>query len=788
MAPGAAAAAVPLVAFGSKAETLERLAPRVTYARVLPQRRFSVGDWRRSPEGVLASLRDTPWGNGPCIVRSSALTEDRAGQSLAGHYLSVLNVQGADALREAVEQVVASYHDGTPGDQVLVQPMLTEVRLSGVAFSADPSTGSPYFVINYDDASSSTSSVTGGEGAELKTFYWYRHAPAHQRPPDALAGLVKLMAELEGLLGTALLDVEFAVDGQGGLVLLQVRPLTGTRPTDVPAEAVTRALALAERKVAQLGARHPYLHGDRTLFGVMPDWNPAEIIGVRPRPLALSLYRELITDTTWAYQRDNYGYRNLRSFPLLVSLGGLPYIDVRVSFNSFVPGDLAPELAERLVNYYVDRLRKNPTDHDKVEFEIIYTCYTLDLPERLLRLREHGFSAQDCEHLRDALRRLTNRIIHGESGLWRKDVHKIEALERRFDTVLGTDLPPEAKIYWLIEDCKRYGTLPFAGLARAGFIAVQLLRSLVGVGILDAGEYDRFMSSLDTVSSRMTRDLGALSRAEFLRVYGHLRPGTYDVLSPRYDEAPDRYFDWARVSEAARSEHPPFQITLEKLRQLEVALREHALEHDVLGLFDFIKGAIEGREYAKFVFTRSLSEVLSLLTKLGAEHGLSADDCSYADVQHLLRLYATSDDLGDALRSLIADGKRRFEVTRQLILPPLIAETDDIWAFNLPPTEPNFVTQGSALGPRTSPDDDKERLPGSILLIPSADPGYDWIFSHHIAGFITMYGGVNSHMAIRAAELGIPAVIGAGQSLFEKWSAGDTLEIDCVGRRVRILR
>ena len=73
----------------------------------------------------------------------------------------------------------------------------------------------------------------------------------------------------------------------------------------------------------------------------MPDWNPAEIIGLKPGPLALSLYRELVTDSIWAYQRDNYGYKNLRSFPLLVSFHGLPYIDVRVSFNSFVPRDIS---------------------------------------------------------------------------------------------------------------------------------------------------------------------------------------------------------------------------------------------------------------------------------------------------------------------------------------------------------------------------------------------------------------------------------------------------------------
>ena len=35
------------------------------------------------------------------------------------------------------------------------------------------------------------------------------------------------------------------------------------------------------------------------------------------------------------------------------------------------------------------------------------------------------------------------------------------------------------KIYWFIEDCKRFGTFSFAGLARSAFIAIDLLNSLV---------------------------------------------------------------------------------------------------------------------------------------------------------------------------------------------------------------------------------------------------------------------------------------------------------------------
>ena len=44
--------------------------------------------------------------------------------------------------------------------------------------------------------------------------------------------------------------------------------------------------------------------------------NPAEIIGSKPKPLALSLYQELITDHVWAQNRSAYGYKELDQFHL----------------------------------------------------------------------------------------------------------------------------------------------------------------------------------------------------------------------------------------------------------------------------------------------------------------------------------------------------------------------------------------------------------------------------------------------------------------------------------------
>ena len=69
-------------------------------------------------------------------------------------------------------------------------------------------------------------------------------------------------------------------------------------------------------------------------------------------------------------------------------------------------------------------------------------------------------------------------------------------------------------------------------------------------------------------------------------------------------------------------------------------------------------------------------------------------------------------------------------------------------------------------------------------MIPQADPGYDWLFGYDIAGLITMYGGSNSHMAIRAAEFGIPAAIGIGEDTYQQLRGADMVKLDCAGRTI----
>ena len=64
------------------------------------------------------------------------------------------------------------------------------------------------------------------------------------------------------------------------------------------------------------------------------------------------------------------------------------------------------------------------------------------------------------------------------------------------------------------------------------------------------------------------------------------------------------------------------------------------------------------------------------------------------------------------------------------------------------------------------------------MFIENADPGFDWIFTRKIKGLVTQYGGANSHMAIRTAELNIPSVIGCGQKKFEELKLCNEVEIN----------
>ena len=783
---------------GTKAQTLERLQSVLRLGRIGKMVTFSTGEWRANPDPILKRIR-RELGPGLLILRSSALSEDSWHSANAGVFETVPNVRGDDAegLRENVERVIASYGDELADHRVLVQGMLEKVRASGVVFTRTLKHGAPYYTVNFDDVSGKTDTVTSGSGTALKLMVVHRLAnEVSQSEVPWIANLLEAVREIESLVGHDSLDIEFAITRDEAVQILQLRPIAVDHSAwRVPDETVEGLLRTAEAAFRQGREPTPFVLGRRNFYGVMTDWNPAEMIGIKPSRLSLSLYRFLITDEVWATQRAEYGYRDVRPRPLLVAFAGHPYVDIRADFNSFIPAALPEALAERLVEHYLDVLEADPSLHDKVEFEVVFTCLVFDFDRQARRLREAGFTDAEVAELKNALREITRK------GFERYPEHlaKIELLEERFNRIAARELPPLERACLLLEDCRRYGTLAFAHLARGAFVAVALLRSAVREGILSEAALAAHLNSVNTVGNGFLRDVGAVSEGslaweELVSRYGHLRPGTYEITSPSYGDDPETYLR-PLVEAAGRSPTTGngAEWAREGWQNLGPRLAEVGLPEDTERFDAFARDVIAGREYGKFVFTRNLSVALDALAEFGEGFGISRNELAEISIEDFfsLRSGVGTAEPGRWLKLRAEEGAQWQSAVQAVELPPLIFREQDFRAFLYPPSQPNFVGDGSVTREVAALEAKTERpgrLDGKIVAIPQADPGFDWLFGCGIAGLITAYGGANSHMAIRAAELNLPAAIGVGEILFSQVVSAQVVELDCRQRWIRIIQ
>ncbi|GGE70788.1 choline kinase/phosphohistidine swiveling domain-containing protein [Paenalcaligenes hominis] len=780
---------------GTKAETLARLRHMVKYSLVLDLIAFTVADWRSKPEALLALIHQQ-FAKQPLVVRSSAKSEDAFTHSNAGAYTSVLSVCSEKELKQAIATVICSYTDCQDDDQVLIQPMLKAVQLSGVAFTRTLDQGAPFYVINYEETGCTTG-ITSGSSILHKSLIFRKDATLEDIPDPALSPLILAIQEVEQLLNYDSLDIEFALDHAGQVYLLQVRPITVTENTTP--EAINSKILDYQTRAQQywLDLQPPasQLKGNKALFGVMPDWNPAEIIGTNPSQLAISLYQHLILNDVWAQQRAEYGYKDVRPQPLLRIFAGKPYIDIRASFNSFIPNNLPQNLTEQLVNFYLDWLSAHPHLHDKIEFDVLPTCIGPKFSKWEHRLAtKANISSENIKLLKRSLLKITQQALRRNSA----DLAHLQLLEQKRLLTLNSSLPTAEKICILLEDCKRYGTLPFAHLARSGFVAVTLLKEGVEAQWLSTEARDGFMETLQTVSYELSLDAWLVAKNEkswsdFVEKYGHLRPGTYDITSPAYNEQPelflrpliDRASKPKPVSEKSKQWQQEKSFFFQQLRTLGLEAPDEQFEL-------FLREAIEGREKSKFIFTRNLSTALSLLGQEGKRYNLSLDDLANLPLTEIIEAFRSQRPI-KFITNKLKEASQQFKEERQISLacqlPPLLCKETDFNAFILTAEKPNYIGSKRiiAVAAHIKSNEKKINIDGCIVLIPQADPGYDWLFGQKIAGLITMYGGANSHMAIRSAEFGLPAAIGVGEQLYKSFARATTLELDPAGETIRVL-
>lgn len=778
---------------GTKAATLVAAGRYVRRAEVPRLVHFSVREWRRRPDVILRRIAAAIAGT--VAVRSSARDEDGCGASRAGHYRTVLDVANEPgALALAIERVA----DPLAGDlrnRVLVQAMARDVAVSGVIVTCDPTTGAPYYVVEYD-GSGRTDTVTSGLVSPT-TAVIFRDAPARTVECPTLRRLLEATREIERWRRDTALEIEFAATLAGDITLLQVRPLPRRTP-GVGVRRVARALAGAAAVLRACGRPRRRLAGRRTMLAQMSDWNPAELLGAYPSPLASSVFADLVSDDVWQRARATMGYRALPGVPLVHLVAGRCYVDVRASFNSFLPASMSARAANALVDAWLARLSARPELHDKVELEVAQTAVDFAFGRRYRErfgrpLRDDDFAAWS-----GALRRVTNRAVATERS---SSLARALATAGRMPAATpgrtsDAELLPRA--LRLLAICRRAGTVPFAVVARHAFIAEVLLRSAVERHALLPERVDAFRRSLPTITRRIAADLravtaGDLPRTVFLRRYGHLRPSSFDVGSLRYDQRPELFANPGVTAPVGRVRFVPRGA---ELRALDTLAREAGLAFDGRTLFRYAGMAIVGRERVKYLFSRLLSDALELIARWGDARGLARPDVAFLTLGEL-RAFAAATAWrrppgasgAAAVHALVA--RRRAVATEQgvLRLAPLLRDASDLYAPPALPALPTFVTARTVTAaPVVLHGRDRGReVAGHIVCIESADPGFDWLFAHPIAGLVTRFGGGNSHMAIRCIEAGVPAALGVGEHLFAILCQAPAVELRCADRLVRAL-
>ncbi len=787
---------------GTKAQTLARLENLISLSKIEPQVSFTVSEWRYKQKEIISDIQKK-FQSKKLIIRSSAISEDSFYASNAGTYLSILHINSYDEISiiNSVNRVIGSYKDNNFANQVLIQSMIERTQASGVIFTRTLSQSAPYYVVNFDDSTYKTDSITSGSSTNHKTLIVSRSDLENNKKhmPLVLSKLIPAIQEIEKLLDFSSLDIEFAIGSENEIHILQVRPLVSENYEIDNDLEVYESIENSINSFRRLQKNSASVLGKSAIFGVMPDWNPAEIIGTKPYYLSYDLYGYLITNDIWSVQRAEYGYRNVKSHPLLVSFSGLPYVDVRASFNSFIPKNISDELAGRLVDFYQGTLIENPHYHDKVEFEVVPTCYAFDFANWREKLFIAGFSENEINDLKDGLKCVTNDAIYRTA----RDLDDINKVKDNFNKIIHSNLSILDKVMSLLEDCRNYGTLVFAHLARSAFISITLLRTAVDEKIISKNAMDDFLNSIETVAHEFVHDAKKVAKNEkswkdFIDRYGHLRPGTYDITSESYSHNIDKFLrpvvEQSKYSQLEKSNNIN-QWQYEK-KYFSKALSNLGIIENTETIENFLRKSIEGREYAKFIFSRNLSAALDLISEYGHTFGLSKIDMANISLKSLKNIQLgniKSENVFSHLANEIKERKREHHTTKKIELPPLITKEQDFKIFIYPNSQPNYVGTGRVSGEvhklgSENINHQDSNLENKILLIPQADPGFDWIFGHNILGLITKYGGGNSHMAIRAKEFGLPAAIGVGEALYNSLSSASIIDLDVTNRKIEVIR
>ena len=215
----------------SKGQVLLGLQDKVRISKIPKTLIFTVEFWIRDKKKALFQINNFFRNINFLAIRSSSMNEDNKKFSQAGKYHSELFVEQKNKKKiiKSINKVISKYEKkNLKKNHIILQQMIIKPDISGVIFTKEPNTNAPYYVINYDDMSGLTNTVTSGNSEySNKSLNIYREKLEKINSPR-FKKLIKSINELEKIFDLNELDVEFCIKGLH-IYILQVRRLTNLK-------------------------------------------------------------------------------------------------------------------------------------------------------------------------------------------------------------------------------------------------------------------------------------------------------------------------------------------------------------------------------------------------------------------------------------------------------------------------------------------------------------------------------------------------------------------------------
>jgi len=727
-------------------------------------------------------------GAGPVAVRSSATAEDLPDASFAGQQETFLDVRGADGVADAVrrcwdslwtERAVA-YREANGIDHASVRMAVVVQRMvrpavAGVLFTANPVTGCRR-EMTVDAAPGPGTSVVGGTVVP-------DHYVMREGEPAVSGGGCLDAARLEELRATGLRiqrhfgspqDIEWAVDHDGVLWILQSRPVTGLFP---PPPESDEPRVYVNFSPAQ-GMHRPFTPmGMSVMKAATADWWRA--LGLAPRR-ARRAGGARIVDIGGRMFFDMTRYvRSRRTRKWAVKVMRVEGPEVAAALDRvlrdprFRPEDGLPFGARALARFAVLVLPS-----------LAAGCVrTLARPEAV-----RGRAFRTSARMRKGISRPPDTAT---------DAERLRYVERAHGSFLARRMVVD--LVWPV----------YAGVLSAD-VAARLLRGIASeaeVRTVLHGMPHNVTTQMDLelwrLASRahehrglltgappselaaryLAGELPDLGLAAFLARYGKRTSAEVDVGTPRWSEDPTPVFaavaNYLRVTDPAQAPDRRFAAAARaaegKLDELvRRARRRSPVRAGAAGFLLRRARAVGGlRELPKFTWVHLLDEIRRQLLLVGASlagRGLvdRPDDIMFLDLDE-----ASAAAGGAAVRETVAARRAVYgrELRRRRVPDVLLSDGTDAGALlpERPSREGELVGMPGAAGSVTGRarvlfDPSDARLePGEILVAPSTDPGWTPLFLT-AGGLVTETGGPNAHGPTVAREYGIPAVIGVAHA------------------------